>query len=179
MTNLSKIKTFFTPRITVLVCLAILIFLVAVLAPLISPYDILKSDYASSLDGPSAAHIFGCDNMGRDEFSRVLYGTRVSVFMSLGAVLITAAIGTIVGLLAGTFGGWLDNVIMRISDIFMAFPEIVLGVAIVGLLGPNIANAMIAVIAVMWVRFARIARSLSLSLKESDFITTARLSGCS
>lgn len=157
----------------------VLIVLVALFAPLIAPYDPLATDYDMTLAGPGMQHLFGCDNLGRDIFSRVVYGAQISITMAVSAAVITMLIGTLIGMIAGFFGGWLDSVLMRISDTFMAFPEIVLGVAIVGALGPSITNALIAVIAVMWVRFARISRSLVLMLKESDFVFTARLSGCS
>jgi ABC-type dipeptide/oligopeptide/nickel transport system permease subunit len=154
------------------------IVFVAVFASVIVPFDPLATNYDSALLGPSAEHLLGCDNFGRDIFSRIVYGAQISVSMALLAVLITAIIGTIVGTIAGFFGGPLDSVLMRTADTFLAFPEIVLGVAIVGVLGPSMANAVIAVTAVMWVRFARIARGLVLSLKHSDFIFTARMSGC-
>lgn len=166
-------------RLVVFGALVCVIALVAVLAPLIAPYDPLATDYDNALAGPSAAHLFGCDNFGRDIFSRIVFGAQVSVCMSVSAALATMIVGSVIGMIAGLFGGWLDSVLMRLSDTFMAFPEIVLGVAIVGALGPSITNAVIAVCAVMWVRFARIARGLVLSLRESDFVFTARLSGCS
>lgn len=167
---------------TRLIALALLMALMAFIvlfAPMIAPYDPLATDYDSILASPSVEHLFGCDNLGRDIFSRVVYGAQTSVTMAVSAAFVTMIIGTMVGMLAGFFGGWLDSVLMRVSDTFMAFPEIVLGVAIVGALGPSITNAVIAVTAVMWVRFARISRGLVLSLKESDFVFTARLSGCS
>lgn len=166
-------------RLMVFASLVVLVVLIALLAPMIAPYDPLATDYDSILASPNAEHLFGCDNLGRDIFSRVIYGAQISVTMAISAAFVTMAIGTVIGMLAGFFGGWLDSVLMRISDTFMAFPEIVLGVAIVGVLGPGIINAVIAVTAVMWVRFARISRGLVLSLRESDFVFTARLSGCS
>ena len=166
-------------RLVIFAALVCAICAVAAFAPLIAPYDPYLTDYSQMLAHPSAEHLFGCDNFGRDEFSRVIYGTRVSVIMSVIAALFTMLFGTLIGIIAGLFGGWVDSVLMRISDTFLAFPEIVLGVAIVGALGPSTTNALIAIVAVMWVRFARIARGLALELKSADFIFNARQSGCS
>lgn len=176
---MKRSDTVMSPRLVILGVLVLLVVGVAVFAPWIAPYDPTATNYDIGLAGPSVDHLFGCDNMGHDMFSRVIYGTRISVTMAVSAAVVTVLIGTAVGLVAGLFGGWLDSVLMRVSDTFLAFPEIVLGVAIIGALGPGIINAVMAIILVMWVRFARIARGLVLTLKDSDFVFTARLSGCS
>lgn len=157
--------------------LALIIVLVGIVAPFLVPYDPYATDYSCSLAAPSAAHWFGCDAMGRDVFSRVLCGTRVSVFLSLVAIALPLVVGTILGAVAAYAGGWVDEVLMRIADVFQAFPEIILGVAIVGILGPGLMNAVFAVMAVLWIRYARLTRSLVLQLLHSDFIDTARMSG--
>lgn len=158
---------------------ALAIVVLACIAPLVAPADPYATDYATALQGPSARHWFGCDAMGRDVFSRVVYGARTSVLTTLVAVAAPLLIGCTIGFAAAWRGAWLDAVLMRIADMFQAFPEIILGVAIVGMLGAGLVNAVIAVIAVAWVRYARLTRSLVLSLKQSGFVETAYLNGAS
>ena len=158
-------------------CLVALVVLVAVFGPALAPYDPYETDYALSLAAPDAAHPFGCDALGRDVFSRVVYAARTSVLMSLFAVAVPLAVGVAVGVAAGYAGGWVDSLLMRVTDMFQAFPELILGVAVVGILGPGMANAIVAVVAVTWIRYARLARSLVVSMREEGFVATARMSG--
>lgn len=166
-------------RLIVLGTLSLLILVVAIAGPLASPYDPNATDYAAAFASPSAAHWFGCDEMGRDTFSRVLAGARVSVLLSLAAVAVPLVIGTVVGSASAQIGGAADAVLMRIADMFQAFPEIVLAVAIVGVAGPGLHNVVLAIVVVTWAKYARLARSLVLGLKGSGFVATARMSGAS
>ncbi|MEE8721876.1 MAG: ABC transporter permease subunit [Eggerthellaceae bacterium] len=166
-------------RLAVFGGLALAILAIALVGPLASPYDPVATDYAAAFVQPSAAHWFGCDEMGRDTFSRVLSGARISVLLSLVAVALPLVIGTVVGSVSAQLGGAADAVFMRIADMFQAFPEIVLAVAIVGVAGPGLWNVVLAIFVVTWAKYARLARSLVLGLKESGFVATARMSGAS
>ncbi len=166
-------------RLAVFGALSLLVLVVALIGPLVSPYDPNATDYAAAFSPSSAAHWFGCDEMGRDTFSRVLAGARVSVLLSLAAVAVPLVAGTVVGSVSAQVGGAVDAVLMRIADMFQAFPELVLAVAIVGVLGPGLENVVLAIVIVTWAKYARLARSLVLRLKESGFVACARMSGAS
>ena len=133
-----------------LIVLLILTF-VAIFAPLIAPYDYDKQDLASKLEGPDRKHIFGRDQFGRDIFSRVIYGTRISLKVGLLVVLFSSTIGTVIGTISGYFSGYLDDLIMRIIDILLAFPGILLALAIMTVLGPSLNNVIIALCIIGWV----------------------------
>ncbi|MFI8946920.1 ABC transporter permease [Streptomyces sp. NPDC053750] len=150
--------------------------IVIVFAPLLAPYDPLDQS-AVPLEGVSSAHWLGTDPAGRDVLSRVLYGARLSI--PVGLVLITAAalIGTVVGLVAGFFGGWVDEVLMRFTDVVFAFPVIILAMAVAASLGPSLPNAVLAGALVWWPAYARTVRATVLSLRESDFVHANRLAG--
>jgi peptide/nickel transport system permease protein len=154
----------------------LLIVLLTLFAPLLAPHDPNELIGARRL-GPSSAHILGTDEIGRDTLSRVLYGGRVSLRVGLLAVLIGAGIGTFFGLLAGFFGGWLDVIIMRITDVLLAFPGILLALVIVAILGPSINNVMIAVGIEFIPAFVRTVRGVTLSVKEEDYVLAARAVG--
>lgn len=162
---------------TVCLILAVGVALVAVLAPLIATHDPAAAVLTEALKAPSGEHFFGTDKLGRDIFSRVIYGTRVSVSASLILVACIFTAGSILGMLAGYFGGWVDAVIMRIADMMIAFPGMVLAIAVAGILGPSITNAVIAVTMVSWTKYARLARSLVLKMKSCDYIAAARVAG--
>jgi len=151
---------------------------VAVLAPWIAPADPL-AQASATLQPPSAAHWFGTDELGRDVFSRVLYGSRIS--LPLGFLLVAGAtvIGSVVGGLAGFFGGWVDSVLMRLADLVFAFPGIILALAIAAALGPQLRNAVIAVVFVSWPGYARLVRSLVLSARSAQYVVSSRLLGAS
>lgn len=151
--------------------------LAAILAPILSHYGPTTTDFTNTLAGPSAQHLLGTDELGRDELSRILYGGRVSIGMAVVAAAISAAIGLTVGLIAGYFGGVLDLVLMRIVDALLALPGLLLAFAVAGLLGAGLLNIEIAVIAVWWTGYARVVRSMVLSLRERQFVEAARGSG--
>ncbi|WP_323766292.1 ABC transporter permease [Marinovum sp.] len=152
--------------------------LVAVLAPLIAPYDPLTQE-ARRLMPPSAEHWFGTDQLGRDVFSRVLHGARLSLPYALQLVVLAGLLGTVLGAIAGYFGGWVDGLIMRMADLVLAFPDIILAMAVVAALGPGLFNAVLAVVIVSWPIYARVARSMILSLRNEPFVLSRRLLGAS
>ena len=161
-----------------LVLMAILL-LVTLFADKIVPYDPYAQDLSQSRLPPSAAHWMGTDQYGRDMFSRVVVGAQTSIFSTLALVAVISIFGTIVGTLCGYYGGALDSVVMRISDVCLAFPGLVFALAIAALLGGGISNAVIALAVISWPKYARVARSQTLALKSSSFVSAARLSGCS
>lgn len=154
-----------------------LFVLLAVLAPVISPRDPLAQNVIDGLKPPSAQYLFGTDKLGRDIFSRVLYGARLSLMSGMVVVLLAGSVGTLVGLVAGYLGRWADQIMMRITDIFFAFPGLILAMAIAGALGPSLPNALIAISVVTWPVYARLIRGQVLSLKERDFILAAHTLG--
>lgn len=150
---------------------------VAIFAPQLSPYDPLDAVMTESLQEPSSAHPFGTDKLGRDLLSRVIFGTRTSLIMTLCLVAVIFVIGTFLGVIAGYFGGVVDAVIMRIADMMISFPGLVLAIAIAGMLGPNLVNAVISIAAVSWTKYARLARSMVLKVKKSLYIEAAVVNG--
>jgi peptide/nickel transport system permease protein len=153
--------------------------LLALAAPLVAPYDPLETDAMSILISSSREHWLGTDNLGRDYLSRLIYGARWSLGTALVATTVVVILGVTVGLIAGYFGGIIDDILMRIVDVLLAFPSLVLALAIVGMLGPSLRNVMIGVILVWWVDYARVVRGLTLSIKEREYITCAHCVGCS
>lgn len=175
MKSISFIRTHF--QFSCFFLLAVCIVGVAVFAPHIapkSPYDAVMTD---SLLAPSSQYLFGTDILGRDLLSRIIYGTRYSLFMTLTLIVIVFCLGTFLGILAGYFGGFLDILIMRIGDMMVAFPGLILAIAIAGLLGPSVTNAIIAISSVTWVKYARLARSMVLKIKQELFIEAAKVTG--
>jgi len=158
--------------------LALLLLLVAVFAPQISG-DPLAQDLTVRLQPPSAEHLLGTDQLGRDVWSRVVHGSRISLRIGLTVVGVALVLGGFIGLVAGMFGGLVDEVAMRITDIFFAFPALILAMAIAGALGPSLGNLMIAVAAVTWPYYARLIRAQVLSLKTLDFVDASRALGAS
>jgi peptide/nickel transport system permease protein len=160
--------------------LIILLFvLAALLAPAISPYDPLAQNISQSLKPPSAEHLLGTDKLGRDILSRLLYGARISLVVGAAVVAGAGLIGTLIGLAAGYLGGWADEVMMRVTDVFFAFPALILAMAIAGALGPSLQNALIAIIVVSWPVYTRLMRGQVLAIKEREFILAARALGVS
>lgn len=156
------------------------IFLVLIFAaPLIATHDPLAQDMPSRLDPPSAEHLFGTDELGRDMFSRTLYGVQISLPMALIVVLISVVGGSMLGAIAGFFGGFFDEAIMRVADVTLAFPSIVLALAISALLGPSLVNAAIASCIVIWPEYARLMRSQVLVMRGQDHVVAARSIGAS
>ncbi len=153
--------------------------LVAVSAPLIAPADPLKQVLSTRLKPPSPAHWLGTDQLGRDVLSRMMYGARISLLVGTVVVGLAGSLGTFVGLIAGYAGGWLDEGLMRLTDVFFAFPALILAMAISGALGPSLTNAMIAIAVVSWPVYARLVRAQVLSLREREFVEAARGLGAS
>ncbi len=172
-------RTGLSMRVKVLAVLAAAIVVVALLAPLIVPYDPYEQDLSQALVAPSAQHLAGTDRYGRDLFSRVLIGAQSSILYTFALVAIAAAVGTSIGMLAGWRGGRLDSVLMRTSDVFLAFPGLVFALAVAGVMGGGMMGAVIALAAISWPRYARLSRSLTLSQKNLPYLDAARLSGCS
>ncbi|MGO4127176.1 ABC transporter permease [Inquilinus sp. YAF38] len=151
--------------------------LTALLAPVIAPYDPIAQDTANALLPPGPGHWLGTDNFGRDVLSRMIWGTRLDLMMGVFGVLIPFILGTAVGCVSGYFGGWVDIVVMRVVDIVIAFPFLVLMLAIMAILGPGLGSFFIAMALVGWVSYARLVRAQVLVLKASDFVTAARSLG--
>lgn len=146
-------------------------------APWIAPYAPEAQIPTEALQGPSLSHLFGTDNIGRDIFSRVVFGTRVSLTVGLTSMLIAMTLGITLGLLSGYYGGWPDTLIMRAMDALLAFPAILLAIFIVAVLGPSLANAILAVAIVYTPTFARLVRAGALSIREQEFLEAARAMG--
>ncbi len=151
----------------------------ALFADLLAPYDPIAISLSERLGPPSAAHWFGTDEMGRDILSRILYGSRISLRIGVLVVSIAGGLGTVIGVIAGYIGGWIDNLIMRLMDVILSFPSLVLAMALAAALGPSLTNAIIAVAFVMIPKFARLARSEALAIREKQFVAAARASGAS
>ena len=157
--------------------LVILLIFVAVFAPVIAPQDPYVSDLKNALQAPDSEHWFGTDKLGRDIFSRVIYASRISLPATLTLVAIIFVAGTILGTLAGYFGGWVDAVIMRLSDMMISFPGMVLAIAVAGIMGASIKNAVIAIAIVSWSKYARLARSLVMKIRHEDYVYAAIVTG--
>lgn len=149
----------------------------AILAPWLSPADPLAQNVSAGLRPPSAEYLFGTDKLGRDILSRMLYGARISLIVGVAVVALAGGVGTLLGLVAGYLGGWIDEAIMRLTDIFFAFPALILAMAIAGSLGPSLRNALIAISVVSWPVYARLIRGQVLALKQREFIQAARALG--
>ena len=166
-------------QFTLFSILALVVVGVAVFAPQIAPYDPLDAVMLESLQAPSSAHPFGTDKLGRDLLSRVIFGTRTSLVMTLCLVAVIFVIGTFLGVIAGYFGGIIDSVIMRIADMMISFPGMILAIAIAGMLGPSLRNGVIAITAVSWTKYARLARSMVLKVKRNLYVEAAIVNGTS
>ena len=151
----------------------------ALFAPWLATHPVEKLDMANRFSYPSFEHLLGTDNLGRDLWSRLIYGARISLSIGLLSVTVAAVIGTSVGLAAGYFGGWVDMLLMRITDVFLGFPAVVLTLAIVAVLGPGIVNISAAIIAVTWTEYARVVRASTLVLREQNYVQAARALGAS
>ncbi len=152
--------------------------LIAALAPLLAPHDPFVQNLANRLQPPgSEGHILGTDSLGRDILSRMIYGSRITLYIVTLVALIAPIVGLLVGTIAGYAGGWLDTILMRITDIFLAFPRLVLALAFVAALGAGIENAVLAISLTAWPPYARIARAETLTIRNSDFIAAIKLQG--
>ena len=152
--------------------------LIAIFAPVIAPFDPTELDPTANLAPPSSEHWLGTDNLGRDLFSRLVFGSR----WTLGAAALAATgiviLGLTIGIIAGYFGGIVDDVLMRLVDVLLAFPSIILALAIVGMLGPSLVNVLIGMVAVWWVDYARIVRGMTLRVAQNDYVLSAHCCGC-
>ena len=165
------------PSLVIGLAIVLTMLFIAAFAPLITAYDPERMDMANRLAGPGPGHLLGTDNFGRDLWTRVAYGARISLLIGLTSVTVAAVIGTLVGLAAGYYRGWLDLVLMRIVDLFLGFPPIILALALIAALGPGAGNVTIALIAVFWTQYARIVRAVTLVESEREYVVAARAVG--
>ena len=161
----------------VIICLFWIIM--AIIAPMVAPYDPVVQDLTLRLKAPSEAHIFGTDNFGRDIFSRVIYGGRYSLLAGCLTVVIAGCIGTIYGAIAGYVGGAVDNIMMRLSEMILSFPSLILAMIINAVMGSNLFNTMFALVIVAWPSYARVMRSVVLSVRENEYVTASEALGAS
>lgn len=171
-------RTFLKNKLAIIgACIVFFFIILAIFAPLIAPEGIDNKELANRLKPPSSKHWFGTDDFGRDIFARVIFGARISLKVGLLAVLGSAVVGSFLGIIAGYYGRWIDNLICRIFDIMLAFPSILLAIAIVAVLGPSLRNALIAIAIINVPNFGRLIRSRVLSVKEEEYITAAKAVG--
>lgn len=157
--------------------LAIIVIIVAIFPQYFAPYDPLEANMINSLQPRSEKYLLGTDVLGRDIFSRIIYGTRYTLFMTLSLVFIVFCLGTVLGVVAGYFGGIVDTVIMRLGDIMISFPGLILAIAVAGILGPSPVNSVIAISLVTWTKYARLARSMVFKIKSENYIKSAKVIG--
>lgn len=166
-----------TPLAALGLLILLLLVVVALFAPYISPYDPTAIRLAEGLSGPSITHPLGQDKLGRDILSRIIYGARISLYVGVATVMLSAFVGTVVGAVSGYAGGVVDEVVMRLIDILLAFPGILLAVAVMAILGPSLNNIVIALTVLGWVGYARLVRGQVLALREFEFVLAARALG--
>ena len=157
----------------------VLLLLIAAFAPLIAPFDPIAQALDKRLMPPSSINWFGTDALGRDIFSRIVYGTRITLVIVLLVVVTVGPFGLLIGAISGYYGGWVDRLLMRITDVFLAFPRLVLALAFVAALGPGIVNAIIAIAITTWPPYARVARAETMVIRNQDYIAAMRLQGAS
>ena len=157
--------------------IVIFFVIIAIIGPFLAPQGINDQNLSIRLQPPSAEHWFGTDDLGRDIFSRILHGTRISLTVGLSAVLLSAGIGSFLGIIAGYYGRWVDTIISRFFDIMLAFPSILLAIAVVSILGPSLQNALIAIAIINVPNFGRLIRSRVLTIKEEEYIHAAKAIG--
>lgn len=166
------------PLAVIGVTILVIWVLVAIFAPLIAPSNPIAQNYKELLP-PNSHNWFGTDSVGRDILSRVVYGARITLPLSIMLVILAMIVGTIIGAIAGYFGGWVDSALMRLTDVVLAFPGIILAMAVAAALGAELRNAVFAVVLVAWPTYARLVRGLILSSKNADYVTSSRLLGAS
>ena len=178
--NNRSYKKIFKNKLTVIGLIIVLAFIfVALLAPYLAPYNVSTQDLNNRLIPPGKGHIMGFDDLGRDILSRVIYGSRISLRVGIFTVTISTIFGIFVGSVAGYSGGRIDETIMRLIDILLAFPGILLAIAIISILGPGLDNVIIALCLVGWVTYARLVRGQILSIKENEYVLAAKALGAS
>lgn len=166
-------------KLIIFLALAFMLILIAVFAEYLCPFDPYVQDLSIAKQPPNLTHLLGTDRYGRDMLSRIIIGSKSSIIATLFLVSIITVFGTLVGVVGGYFGGKLDTVLMRISDLFLAFPNLVFALAVAGVMGGGIHNAVIALAIISWPKFARLSRSLTIAEKENIYIYGAKISGCS
>ena len=166
-------------RTLILTIIVAILLLVSLAAPMLMTHDPYATDPMAMKQAPSAAHFFGTDYLGRDVFSRVLLGARTSIFATLLLVVISFIIGSVIGIICGYYGGWVDNILMRITDILLSLPQLVLAIAVAGIMGGGLRNALIAIGVTSWTSYARLARSHAMRIKQLPYIDSVRMTGCS
>ena len=172
-------KNHMKAKLLFLTALAVILLLIAIFAEYLCPYDPYAQNLLEAQQPPSMAHPLGTDRYGRDMLSRVIIGSTTSIYATLLLVAIITVTGTAIGIICGWCGGKADTILMRISDVFLAFPGLVFALAVAGVLGGGVQNAIIALGAISWPKFARLARGLTLAQKDSSYLMAARLSGSS
>lgn len=171
-------KMFFRNRLVVVgLAVTLALILTALLAPVLAPFDPTAQNLEQGLSPPTPAHPLGQDKFGRDILSRIIYGARISLWVGLSTALVSLAIGTTIGAISGYLGGLTDEIVTRIIDILLAFPGILLALALMAILGPSLNNVIIALCAVGWVGYARLARGQVLAIKEREFVLAAKALG--
>jgi peptide/nickel transport system permease protein len=157
--------------------LTVTLVVVALAAPLLAPFDPNVQDTSRRLEAPSHEHLLGLDDLGRDVLSRILWGARVSLRVGFSVVILASLVGIALGAISGYFGGWMDTIIMRVTDILLAFPGILLAIALVAVLGPSINNVILALAIIGWVGYARLVRGQVLKVREMEYVTAAKALG--
>src|SRR6266849_6089846 len=157
--------------------LTIALVIVAIAAPLLAPYDPDFQDTSRRLEAPSRQHPLGLDDLGRDVLSRIIFGARVSLRVGFSVVILASLLGVTLGAIAGYFGGLIDTLIMRLTDILLAFPGILLAIAMVAVLGPSLNNVIVALATIVWVGYARLVRGQVLKVREMEYVTAAKALG--
>jgi peptide/nickel transport system permease protein len=157
--------------------LTVAIVIVALAAPLLSPYDPNLQDTARRLEPPSKQHLLGLDDLGRDVLSRIVWGARISLIVGFSVVILASLVGVTLGAISGYFGGVIDTLIMRLTDILLAFPGILLAIALVAVLGPKLPNVILALATIGWVSYARLVRGQVLKVREMEYVTAAKALG--
>ncbi|WEX11098.1 nickel transporter permease [Chelativorans sp. AA-79] len=171
---------FFANPLTVIGLLILLVLaLMAALAPLIATHDPIAQNLTQALKPPSAEHWLGTDELGRDIYSRIVFGARITLYIVTLVSVIVGPIGLLIGMAAGYFGGWTDRILMRITDLFLSFPSLILALAFAAALGPGLENAVIAIALTAWPPIARLARAETLTVRNTDYIAAAKLTGAS
>lgn len=178
MTEKESASRFFTPAVAVSAAVLVIIFAISVLAPIIAPYDPLETNLSATFEAPSGEHIFGTDQTGRDIFSRMLFGGRTTVLGAFGIVLFSMIVGIPMGLIAGYYGGLADRILMRITDIVISFPTLLLAFIFVGIFGRGLQNSVLAIGIVYVPMTARLTRSLTLAEKNKGYVEALKTAGC-
>lgn len=183
--NETRVKTFKLSKLPIVSCIILLLFfLTAIFSPILAPHDPIRQDLTKALLPPAweergtVVHLLGTDNMGRDVLSRLIYGSRISLTVGVFSVLLGLVFGASMGLVAGFFGGRVETVLMRLTDMQLAVPFIMLAITIIGALGPSLLNVIVVLAVGTWPNYARMVRGEVLSVKQNDFVELARVVGC-